>query len=257
MEDLSFLQKVVEEVIKRLKVGDRRILALFCGGTIGAEEGRSELKKLVTAGYKVRIVFTPAAEKVLGEEWVRSELGNTEIITETDRRSASELLKETDIILVPVLTLNSAAKVAHGIADTLVTTLIMSSLLSGKCVVAARNACDLNNPIRAKLGMNRGNAAYQRLFADCLTRLEQYGIRLVDIQNLAAVVEGEVESSQFADGREAVKAADRGLVFSGRILSRADVATWTEPILKVTDGTLITPLARDVARDRGIEIIQS
>lgn len=241
------VERIVAEVLRRLGGRGKRALALFCGGTIGAPEGRAEVKKLLAAGYTVRAVLTPSAERVLGEQWLRSELGDIEVITEASGQAPGAILKETDLTLVPVLTLNSAAKVAHGIADTLVTTLIMDSLLTGRPVFVARDACDPTHPVRAKLGMNRASSAYQALLAGNLARLTEFGVRLVAASELAAAVQGETPAVPTAPAA--------GPVFSGRVLSRSDVAGWEGKVLKVSAGTLVTPLARDLARDRGIELI--
>lgn len=247
MDENALVEKIVAQVLRRLAGRGRRALALFCGGTIGAPEGRAEVKKLLAAGYSVRAVLTPSAERVLGKEWLKSELGDIEIITEADGQAPGAVLKEADLTLVPVLTLNTAAKVAHGIADTLAATLIMDSLLTGRPVFAARDACDPANPVRAQLGMNRAAAPYRALLSGNLARLTEFGVRLVAARELAAAVQGETPA--------APPAPAAGRVFSGRVLSRSDVAAWEGRVLQVSAGTLVTPLARDLARDRGIEIV--
>lgn len=248
IDENALVEKIVSEVLRRLAGRGKRALALFCGGTIGAPEGRAELKKLQSAGFTVRAVLTPAAERVLGKEWLKSELGEIEVVTEADGKAPGALLKEADLTLVPVLTLNTAAKVAHGIADTLVATLIMDSLLTGRPVFAARDACDLTNPVRAKLGMDKAAPAYRALLTGNLERLAEFGVRLVGVTELAAAVLGE------AGPKEPAPKATGG-TFTGRVLSRTDVAAFEGSVLKVSAGTLITPLARDLARDRGIEIV--
>ncbi|MDI3538557.1 MAG: hypothetical protein PWP58_1244 [Bacillota bacterium] len=248
VDENALVEKIVAEVLRRLAARGKRALALFCGGSIGAPEGRAEVKKLQDAGFTVKAVLTPSAEWVLGKDWLRSELGDIEIVTEADRKAPSALLKDTDITLVPVLTLNTAAKVAHGIANTLVATLIMDSLLTGRPVFAARDACDLANPVRAKLGMDKAAPAYRALLAGNLDRLAEFGIRLVGVTELAAAVLGE-------GGRTDAASKGTAGTFTGRVLSRTDVAAFEGSVLRVSAGTLITPLARDLARDRGIEIV--
>lgn len=250
MEESALIEKIVDEVLRRIAACGRRALALFCGGSIGAPEARKELRKLLDVGFTLRAVLTPYAELVLGADWLRAELGDIEIITEASGRAPGALLQETDLILIPVLTLNTAAKVAHGIADTLVATLIMDSLLKGKPVFAARDACDPDHPVRSKLGMTRETAAYRDLLSSNLQRLREYGIRLVPAAELAAHVLADVTGAA-ASG----PAAPEGTVFCGRVLSRSDVASFTGRLLKVSRETLVTPLARDLARDRGIDIV--
>lgn len=248
VDENALVEKIVAEVLRRLAARGKRALALFCGGTIGAPEGLAEVKKLQNAGFTVRAVLTPRAEWILGRDWLRRELGDIEIVTEADRKAPSALLKDTDLTLVPVFTLNTAAKVAHGIADTLVATLIMDSLLTGRPVFAARDACDPANPMRAKLGMDKAAPAYRALLTGNLERLAEFGVRLIGVTELAATVLGETRPKEVVP--ETVSTT-----FTGRVLSRTDVATFEGSVLKVSAGTLVTPLARDLARERGIEIV--
>ncbi|NPV69147.1 MAG: hypothetical protein HPY55_00695 [Firmicutes bacterium] len=250
VDENALVEEIVAEVLRRLAGRGKRVLALFCGGGLGAPEGRAEVKKLQDAGYTVRAVFTPSAERVLGKGWLRSELGDIEIVTEADGETPGALLKETDLTLVPVLTLNTAAKVAHGIADTLVATLIMESLLTGRPVLAAKDACDPANPMRAGLGMDKVAPAYRALLAGNLERLAEFGVRLVGATGLAAAVSGEAGDKQAAPGPGPGAAS-----FTGRVLSRADIAAFKGRVIRVSAGTLVTPLARDLARDRGIEMV--
>lgn len=252
MDNNALIEKIVEEVLKKINSpNEKRILALFCGGTIGAKEASKELKALSEAGYECQVVLSLAAEKVLGVEQLQGELGHIPIYTEKNGLKPGELLRNTDILLVPVLTLNSAAKVASGIADNLVTTLIMQALLLGKPVIAAQNACDLDNPVRIKLGMNQGNQKYNRLFAQNLQTLRDYGINLVDAENLASVVRGRSkEEWDYGPSSE-----NQGLIFNKRVLSAADISLCQGPTFRVGKNTLITPAARDVAERRGINII--
>lgn len=243
MDTNALVDRIVEEVLKKLNsVNKKRILALFSGGTIGSKEAFKELKSLSEAGYECQAVLSPAAEMVLGVERLQTELGQMPIFTEKNGLKPGELLKNTDTLLVPVLTLNSAAKVATGIADNLITTIIMQALLMGKPVIAAQNACDPDNPVRMKLGMNQGNQKYIRLFSQNLQTLRDYGINLVDAGSLAAAVRGKSKE-------------DGGLIFNKRVLSAADMALCQGPTFIVGKNTLITPAARDMAEKRGINII--
>lgn len=254
MDMNTLVERIVEEVLKKLKSSnEKRILALFCGGTIGSKEACKELKALSEASYECQVVLSPAAEKVLGVEWLQSELGQIPIYTEKNGLKPGELLRNTDTVLVPVLTLNSAAKIACGIGDTLVTNLIMQALFLGKPVIAAQNACDLDNPVRKKLGMNQGNQKYSRLFSANLKTLSEYGIKLVEAESLAKVLKGaEKEKTFFCTPEE-----NQGLIFNKRVLSAGDMALCQGLNFKVGKNTLITPAAQDLALKRGISIIVS
>ncbi|MGI6677705.1 MAG: flavoprotein [Dehalobacterium sp.] len=203
------------------------------------------------AGYDCQAVFTSAAEQVLGIKWLQDELGQVPVFTDKNCLNPGDFLKNADMVLIPVLTLNTAAKVASGIGDNLVTTIIMQALLLGTPVIAAQNACDLNNATRKKLGMNQGNQKYYRLFSNNLKTLREYGINLVEADNLAAAVRGRLKEEIIYRP----SAENREMVFNQRVLSAADIALCREPTLRVNNKTLITPAAQDLAERQGISII--
>lgn len=274
MENKTLTDMIVREVLKKLNNLDcleknpkSRIAALFCGGKIGSREALLELKKIVMAGYDVQTFLTPAAEKVLGSDLLHSEAGNIPMFTETSEKNGPEVIQNSDIILVPVLTINSAAKIAHGIADNLVTNLVMQGLFWGKTIIAARDACDIDDQKRAEFGMTQGNQAYRNLFRDNLKRLEDYGIILVEVVDLEAAVRREDKrrtcslkaGAKGDQGQNCFngKVLGTAAVLKGGVLSMADVASCIGPTLNIENGTLVTPAAQDLAHERGIEIIRN
>jgi hypothetical protein len=279
----DLVKKIVQEVIKQVNsegqpraanLADKKVLALFSGGAIGLRESLAEIKKIMEAGYDVKAVFTPAAERVIGSDLLKSYLGSIPIITEAEGQNPGTLIKGADIVIVPVLTLNSAAKLACGIADNLAVTLVLYGLMAGKPVIAVRDACDLNNKLRTTLRMDRANRFYQKQTADNLNRLEEFGVTLVDSGTLSAAVidieQKEGGSPQTAQTAKAVQAEQQengaensgkrenkpaGRVYSGNVLSAGDIAVCNESKIRISKKTVVTSMARDMARERGIEIV--
>lgn len=59
MEEALLIERVVEEVWKRLQERQRRALVLFTGGTIGVEDALSSLAILQEQGWSFTAVVTP------------------------------------------------------------------------------------------------------------------------------------------------------------------------------------------------------
>lgn len=250
MEEALLIERVVEEVWKRLQERHRRALVLFTGGTIGVEDALSSLAILQEQGWSFTAVVTPGAERALGTERIAGALPGATILTEENGWPPGPLLREHRLILVPVLTVNSAAKVAVGIADNLVTTLILEGLLMGKPVLAARDACQIDHPVRTRLGMDRGQPALREQLAKNLEKLAAYGIHLLPAGELASAAEELVSFPGRFWGKK--EAASR--VFTGKVLSRSQVAAWQGREIIVARDTVITPLARELAVERGLKI---
>jgi len=253
----SLFEKIVREVLRRLqeKVEQpKRALVLFTGGLIGLPQALDQLKKSQAEGWELVPVLSPAAEEVIGIARIKESLGTAEVFTSKNSPPPSQLLQGVEVVLVPVLTMNTAAKVALGLADTNVTTLISEAIMLGKSIIAARNAADPNSPQRRELGMNKGPAPWVQMLAEYLGRLENFGIRLVDVEELTADICGRrgskvVLAAVGAQPEETKKAAG--------VVTRADVIrAWEEGRdLVLRPRTIVTPLAREVAREYGVELV--
>lgn len=255
MHETSFIEQIVAEVLTRLKQRQKKALALFTGGTIGAKKGLEALRTLKEQGWTIQVVLTPGAERALGSDKINDLLPGVSVLTEVNGWPPGPLLEKNNVILVPVLTVNTAAKIAVGIADNLVTTLILEGLLMGKSVLAADDACDVDNPVRRKLGMNQGTAALKERLNENLRLLTSYGIQLVPASQLAEAAIRLVESLPGVRKDPRPKELESPAIFTGGVLSRRDVASFKQQDIIAAQGTVITPLAWDLARERGINII--
>lgn len=249
-DEKEMARLIVEEVCRRINSGEEdrpglNVLALFCGGLRGAEEAIASLyacRKFST----VRAVLTPSAEKVIGKTMLEEKLAPEEILTDASGRTELELIEKADLLVIPVLTRNTAAKIACGIADNLATNLVMQALLRSKPVIAARDGCNLGPG-------GSVNPVYKARLAGNIRQLEQYGVVFTGAAGLGEELKrmfrqsGVPASSKDCEGGSAP-------VFSGKILTRADVTIWSGEVLSLQPDTLITPSARDAAAERGVEL---
>ena len=264
MEREDMIRLVTEEVMRRLGAPQpvqpavKQALALFTGGALGLEAALAQLTQLKSQGVRLTAVLSKAAETVIGVDRLRKALG-----TELDIRLATDPLpkqdlKAADIVLVPVLTQNTAAKLARTLADTTVTTLVMQALLMGKPVIAARNAADPKDPWRVQGGMGAARPTLTRALQDNLKTLESYGVALVDAGTLAAEAAQQLGLS--ATATQVKETALKTSLPQGqgrRVIDAAMIqvlAAQGETVLTVGPQDLVTPLARDVARECGVEI---
>ncbi|MCL4514970.1 MAG: hypothetical protein M1379_05225 [Firmicutes bacterium] len=241
----------------------RRLLAVLTGGEAGRVEALAFLGRLRESGWKVTLILSRAAARLLDQDRLREELGPSRIIVDGDDLSSSALatlLREHQEIVVPVLTANTAAKLAVGIADTLPATLIWHGLLAGKRVTAARDAADPHHPGFWGQALHGGgdsgklNPALAKRMEENLKILASYGVRLVDVARLPGLFTGE---PAVLAGRDAASrdAAPRKVITRAEIEDLASGAgAGGEIELVVEPGTVVTPLARDAARERGVTI---
>jgi hypothetical protein len=221
----------------------KNILALFTGGYSKLDEAIEQLDKLIKASYSVDVVMSQSAVNVIGKDKIKSISGIGELTCESAPLFSSlKAIQKSDTIIVPILTRNSSAKIALGINDTLVTNIITQSLISGKPVIAGRNSADPDLNDCPCIATPNTPQPLILLAKNYLQILESYGVKLVDVSEIADLVIGGLDKGEIADQK---------------LITQETIARLPQGANKinVAKGSIITPLARDMAKERGIEIV--
>jgi len=109
----------------------KRILLIVTGG-IAAYKTPDLVRQLIKAGARVRCVMSKSAEQFVTPLTLASVSGDkvyTDLFSLTDEHEMGHinLSREADVILVAPATANTLAKMAHGLADNLVSTLLLAT----------------------------------------------------------------------------------------------------------------------------------
>lgn len=207
----------------------KKVLLGICGG-IAAYKCCELVRLLKKAGHQVNVVMTKAATDFVSPTTFQALSGEPVLLDTHDGLSGNgmahiNLSRQADVMLIAPASANTLAKIAHGMADNLLTTLA-SARSCPLAVAPAMNVQMWNNP------------ANQR--------------------NLALLRQDRVQILGPADGEQAC-----GEVGSGRMLEAAELAelladVWTVPLLS-GKRVLITAGATFEAIDpvRGITNISS
>lgn len=259
VDNEQLVELVIAEVLRRLGLAQEakpagkavvrpKVLAVLTGGTTGMDTALTELNML-KANAELIVALSPAAENILGPAFIREKLGNDVALITTQSPYKGDLLQAVELVLVPVLTQNTAAKLALTIADTFVTTVILQALLRGKPVLAVADATD---PHQAQYGGDRTGKpapALLKALQDNLKRLEAFGVTFVSSRQLAAEAAKRIGRPKDAEAAAVLthKVIDAEVV---RAAAKRGATTLT-----IRKGSIITPLARDIARGCNIQLI--
>lgn len=256
------VEQIVAEVLRRLGEAPQTpppfsqkvsALAVFTGGLLGLEESLAQVKTLQTRGFSFTVLLSAAAETVIGLERIQAQLGrDVKIMTGRSPYPGKEL-REAELVLIPVLTQNTAAKIAATQADSLCSTVIMQALMMGKPVVAASNAADPQDGSRKEKNMGKAAPALLEKLRENLETISLYGVQLVAASELAAACEGscgKAAQQKTNVAKPAVKEREKRTVLDAKAVQEA-LAQGVQ-ILSLSPQTIITPLARDMARDAHI-----
>lgn len=264
MDNAKLVELITAEVLRRLGQANSRIaakpaepahkaLAIFTGGTIGLEVSLEELKKLQAIGTEITVVLSQAAETIVGENWIKEKLGSSIQLVTTQSPYPGKHLRLADVVLVPVLTQNTAARLAHTLSDNMVCTVLLQALMLGKPVIAATNAADPQDNWRMQKNMANAAPALREALAANLKKIETFGIQLIPVEQLAATAR-EVLSRAMLPVLPGIvpKSAKKQILDAETVKCAVQSGHKT---ISVVQGTIITPLAGDVAREAGLHIV--
>lgn len=242
------LQSLKEENFQQEK-RNYQALVLFTGGKTGYQEAIKEVKKLQEEGWSFIFACSKGAEAIYGQE-LRTAFPGVEFLSEPLNVSPLEVQKKMDLVLIPVLSQNSLVKIALGLGDTLPTLLIKMALLLGKPILAASNAADTRYFCQQK-GLLTPSLGLLQLMDSYLERLASFGIKLVEVQTLSRTAK-EIAGGKTTP-REKVQKSVSKRVVTGEDIREAAVSGQN---ILCPAGTLVTPMARDLARQYGVELIK-
>lgn len=215
----------------------RRALVLFTGAWLGFDESVRELERIRDAGVHLDIVQTESS---------RLHLDQTKI-TALGPEVTSNLVSTHPMLIVPTLTVNCAAKVAHGMADNLATNVIHEFILLNRPIVAVRTAA-CPDAVEKKEWFPHIPPAFAHVLRENLVALESFGVRLTGVNDLA---DGVLAAWRDLEG---APSAQGGAVLPD-LVSHALLSTVPSGgVLRVAAKALVTALAADEAAERGIRI---
>lgn len=211
------------------------ILALLTSHMIGMEPGFSYLKGLIQKDITLRM----AAEEEMLIQFPLEELafltGNDDWISPS--MINYQLLDHFDEILLPILSFSLIADLVTLNEQRPLVRVILMALLKGKRVTALKAGADPFSQYWKLKGMDKGPDLLKRKLNGQMAELKMLGIRLID----------------FNDGTDFTVQQMKKTVISDETVRFAYLNKLNQ--LTVPKGAIITPLARDTAKELKIEII--
>jgi hypothetical protein len=252
--DEALIARIVARVMTLLSarqesVPGRHVLALFSGASAGQKAGLESIHALAGAGHDVTAVVSFAAGNLLPQERLHS-AGVRRLIGPGTWVDAPGLVGESDLVMVPTLSMNLAGRLALGLLDDLLATLIMGALLGGKPVVAVRDGADPDGAGGQVFGAGRAAPALRARLSGNLKTLASYGIELVPQEELLAAVQLHL------GGRAPAAVAPMAPKVTPAVITQADLSNLERNgVVHVPPGSRLTPLAHDSIASLGLQIV--
>ena len=256
----SLKKTIVDEVLRRLgdlSRGDRRrALAVITGVPSDPTGVLSRIEATGRAGFRVTALRSKSAGRVI----LPDDLAKSGSVLVDDEEPAPALVNGADLVVVPWLSLNTASKVAHLICDTPAAGVLVLALLLGKPVIACADEFDPQN--MTTLDLPRRFPELHRAITGLCQRLRAYGVRLVPGREFPAALASWSLPGRHGPGSgttpSGLSPGQQDAQGKRRVVTREDVMkaiNQGEPI-RLTPGTILTPLAKEVAESRGWPVIE-
>ena len=231
MELDKIIEYIVQEVVKKINSQNiieefspkEKILVAITGSTNNLEQRVLELRK-ISKNYDLSLVFSEAASNIIDEN-VFSEF---HIIKDFSIKNYDEILSKNDIILLPLLTKNTVAKLVVGIRDNAVTNLVSKALLLEKRVIAAYDSCIVNNEV-----------PYAKLINSNVEKLKDYGLIFV-------------QAKELADYMLKKKDLEINSLREKNVITAKDLKDLYDKKIIISKNTVVTTLAKERAKENQI-----
>ena len=254
----------------------KKALAVFTFGCTCQNTAITQIEKLIEANYDVTVILSPIAVELMGNQ-LENIRGVSAILTEGFAAEISNIVEATEFIVVPLLSRTAAAKLALGIADELALMVVMQGLITSKAVIAAKNSADPQDADCPFIATENTPTSLNQLAKNYLKTLESFGMKLVDVAQLADVVmdkpqtavpvehpardeevTGSLQSTTLDRKRTELSNYSQVSDKTGKtLITQSVIAGLAEDAktLTIPNPAIITPLAYDLAKKRGIEIV--
>lgn len=251
------IRKIVEEVLHRFL--NKRILVIFTGGLAGFDDALHEIKKAILSNdLKCDILFSKAAAEIHDVASISKELNAAGIIVEgkDSIKSFKDFLSLYSMVVVGVLTRNTAAKASRLFLDTYATQTIIDSLMMGIPVVCALDAADPRLEAWEKLGFIWSNGPLKTALEENISTLSDFGVKFCRAKELYGVI----YSCFFGRPQQKVLCG----IKSESIRIEKKVITWEDIVphikgkckISISKNAIITPLALDAIRENNLQIMR-
>jgi len=222
-----------------------RTIVVFNAGVRKLEQAIDQVRKIEETYGRVSVFTGPSARSWVCGADVKDQAGGACILDTVKPEGLERALAHADILLLPTLCFGVAAKVARLMRDDLESRLVMSAVLEGKKILAARDGFSILD--------NRSNQAVHNEIERTLGRLQDFGFVFSDTELLYAAFERAVSPFGKEDPQGAAPDAI-GLVTAEYIMECRRKGKKT---IHLAPQGKITSLALDVAKEHGIEVVRS
>lgn len=240
---------VLDSISKRLggegkPIDGKKALVVFNGANVGLDKRLDLIKEIKNQGVSLSLAFSFMAEKIIDTKKIINSLSPLEVYKEEDIFRLNDLAKNYSFIIGPNISMNTLSKVSVGMIDSFIPTIIWTFIYQGKKVYL-----DFAS-IRNYLGEGTANKEIQDLIEKHINTIKKMGA--IEIDDSSYTKNIKILGSPV---KTVMKNNSNNMINNKEVITEKDIlALAKNNSLILPKGAIITPLARDKARERNINI---
>lgn len=224
-----------------------QVLIVFNGSNIDLAPKLDQLKKLRERDWTISLAFSFMAGEILDQEGISRELAPRNVYGEEDIFQLEKIVGNHSRLIMPNITMNTLSKTGLGMIDSFSSTILWTYLYQGKEVYL-----DFDS-VRNYLGGETKNQAIKGLISKHIEVIKSMGAKEIKGNKYMENIFGQKEFVSEKENKDLLgdkKKNSSKEVYTERDILKLDANT----TLSLSKGSVITPLARDRARELGIKI---
>lgn len=230
------------------------VLNIFHAGVRKLDEALNQIQQIEETTRRSSVYTVESARAWVCGADVKEGAGVKCILDTVKPEGIEKALQKADILILPTFCLRTAAKVANLICDDQESNLVFTALLQGKKVLAANDGfmlCDIlvNESLRQEI-------------ARILNKLEGFGMIFCQTDQLHAtfqtMISGRTKTEPSTQSE--ATASDKETPSALKLITAKVVHTAVDNkqnTIHLASGGMITPLARDLAKEYSIQILKT
>lgn len=255
----ALVRELTERALSKLRNAQKKALVVCTGSGLSFLAWLVSLQQLQEAGFTFDLFLSRSAANVLDVATLRQGVSFGRVWQDDTEEPAEQTAGRYPTVIVPAMTIHTAAKVAGCMADTPASRIVFGALTQGKNVIISVDGCCPDNEERAAKGYVFTEPLRKQL-QENIARMKAYGATLATAETLASrtlKAIGEISPAPAPNCGSERKAAQNVYLGGRKIIGRQDVASLPAgATLHIAPGSQITQLAIDTARLRGIQLIE-
>ena len=227
------------------------VLNVFHAGVRKLEQALEQVRRIEQAAGRSSVFTVESARAWVCGADVRQEAGVFCILDTVKPDGLEKALQKSDILVLPTFCLKTGAKVASLICDDQESGLVFTALLQGKKILAARDGFLIYDILV--------NIKLQQEIDRILKKLEGFGMVFCNTDQLHTTFQKMTVSNQNFESPGNTKVSP-GYGTGGstiRVITAKDINMAVDNkqnAITLAPGGILTPLARDLAREYGVKI---